>query len=70
MKNLFFVLLLVAISFLSNSVFSQEITKDDIKSAEKITGLQFTDAEREEAARLIGLLESGRIRMPSERGNA
>ncbi len=47
MKNLFFVLLLIAISFLSNSVFSQEITKDDIESAEKIIGLKFTDAERD-----------------------
>ena len=47
MKNLCVILFLIAISFLSPNNFSQEITKEDIKSAEKIIGLQFTDAERD-----------------------
>jgi Asp-tRNA(Asn)/Glu-tRNA(Gln) amidotransferase A subunit family amidase len=47
MKNLFAILFLLAVTFVSQPIFSQEITKDDIKSAEKIIGLQFTDAERD-----------------------
>jgi Asp-tRNA(Asn)/Glu-tRNA(Gln) amidotransferase A subunit family amidase len=50
MKTGFNLLAVFAISIFlnfSSSMFSQEITKENIQSAEKIIGLEFTDAERD-----------------------